>query len=383
MTTSQSRMDSDGSLERVYGSPWSAVWNGNLTYRDGNTFSSAPDFRHPKAHVYTAMLSRKMEDGGAFKAGRFLPIEIPGLGFLDGTQLDHVFSKEWRAGGLLAMRPDRIDLSMTSKEPVAAGYLTTEQGEHGKLYYSGTMAMLQSLYRGEADELALLYDHRMDLGPKLNLFATSQLNFDVGGARVHTGPRLTRLDFYGNSPILTSLSVRAGMSHYERADLAAERDLSGGSTAGFDAGFWRYFMGSNQRLPWNFTTDEEISYIDSPSQPHDALWRFSLSHNGFFWLHNLYLTASAYNVVSSQGKGVAFQGSASTPLWIDTLSLYLSSSAQYSSTDPGPKQLNVNDASARLNWRISKRWNFDAGVTQTYQSNITSTIGDGSLSYRW
>ncbi len=381
--TSQSRLDSDGSVERIHSGPWSAVWNGNMTYRDGNNFSSATDFRNPRAHVYTAMLSRKMNDGGSLRLGRILPTELSGIGFLDGGQLEHVYSPALRVGGLLAFRPDRVDLSLGTKEPLAAAYATTEQGTHGKFYYSGTLGLFQSMYRGALDEMAVLYDHRMDLGPKLNLYATTQLDFDVGAAQVHNGPRLTRFDFYGNSPVLPYLSFRSGLSHYERADIAAERDLSGGSLTGFDNGFWRYFVGSNQRLPWKFSTDEEISYINSGDQPSDALWRVSVSRSGLFLLPNAQVTVAVYNVTSTQGKGIAFQGTASTPLWTDRLSLYLASSAQYSSPDASPKNFDVNDASVRLNWRISRAWSFDAGVTQTYQSNITSTIGDGSLSYRW
>ena len=381
--STQSRLDADGSIERINASPWSAVWNGNLSYRDGNVVSSASDFRDPKAHVYTAMLSRKMDDGGSLRMGRFLPSEIPGLGFLDGGQLEHVTSPTLRIGGLFAFRPDRVDLGLGSKEPLAAAYATTERGAHGKLYYSGTLSLLQSMYRGALDEMAVLYDHRMDVGPKLNLFATSQLDFNVGAAQVHSGPQLTRLDLYGNSPVLPYLSFRAGLSHFQRPDIAAERDLSGGSLVGFDNGFWRYFVGSNQRLPWQLSTDEELSYLDSGSQSSDGLWRVSISRTGLLFLPNAQLTVAVYNVTSFQGRGIAFQGSASTPLWTDRLALYVASSGQYSSPDATTKHFDVNDASVRLNWRISKVWNFDACIAQTYQSNITSTIGDGSLSYRW
>src|SRR5258706_2552405 len=123
------------------------------------------------------MMARKNEDGGSLKLGRFLTSTLPGLGFLDGGQLEHVYSPQWRAGGVLAMRPDRIDLGLSTKEPLMAAYASTEQGTHGQLYYSGTLGMYQTFFRGVSDELALLIDHRADLGPKLNLFSSAQIDF--------------------------------------------------------------------------------------------------------------------------------------------------------------------------------------------------------------
>jgi hypothetical protein len=382
--TLESRLDSDGSIERLYASPWSAVWSGNLSYRDGNTSQTAPDYQHPKLNVYNAMMARKNDDGGTLKLGRFLPSELPGLGFLDGGQLDHVISPQWRTGGVLAMRPDRITLGLTSKEPFMAGYASTEQGTHGKLYYSGTLGMFHTIYRGKADELALLSDNRTDLGPKLNLFNSIQIDFNDGAEQAHKGPRITRLDFYGNSPITPTVSLRAGLSHFERPDIQAERDLTQGTTQGFDNGFWRYFVGANERLPFNFTLDEDLSTINSATSQTDQLWRLTISRFGFFFLPRGQISISAYNVTSAQGRGFGFQTTASTPLWTDKLSLNLSSSSQYSTPSNSPKNYNINDGSLHLSWRISKAWNADFGITQSYAGGkATSTIGDSSIGYRW
>jgi hypothetical protein len=303
---------------------------------------------------------------------------------LDGAQLDHVFSPTWRVGGVLAARPDRITLGPTTKEPLTSAYVSTEQGTHGKLYYSGTFGTYHTFYRGASDELAFLYDQRSDLGPKLNLFSSAQIDFNGGAQQVHKGPRLIRLDFFGNSPVTNYVNVRAGLSHFERPDDAAERDLSLGTTNGFDNGFWRYSMGANERLPWNFSLDEDLSVINSATSPTDQLWRLTLSRFGFFLLPRGQISVSAYNVTSAQGQGFGFQASASTPLGTDKVNLNLSSSSQYSSPSNSPKQYDINDASVRVNWRISKFWDADAGVTQSYAGGrITSTVADTSIGYRW
>jgi hypothetical protein len=380
---SQSRLDTSGSIERLNASPWSMVWNGNVTYRNGNEFATAPDYHSPKGHVYTAMLARKMDDGGIFELGRFVPNQLPGLGFLDGAHQEQVVSPSWRMGSLVGFRPDRVTLDVASKEPLAAAYATMEQGDRGHLYYSGTLGIFQSLYRGALDELAMLYDHRMELGPKLNFINTSQVNFDAGSAQIHGGPRLTRLDAGLNSPLLPFLSLRTGVSRYERPDTAAERDLSGGSLIAFSNAYWRYYAGANQRLPGRLTTDEEVSLINSENQSSDSFWRLSISRTGLFALPNAQVTIAVYNVASVQGRGYNIQGSVSTPLWMDKLFLTVSSDAQYSTPDNSAKSFAVNDASARLVWPISKAWSMDAGITQTYQSYITSTISDAALSYRW
>lgn len=380
------RVDSDGSIDRLWAGPWSVSWSGNVTYRNGNTFSSATDFRKPRLHVYRAMASRIMENEGFLRLGRLIPLSLPGLGYVDGGHLEQKHSDHWRWGTVLGVRPDPRDLNVAGRNPLASAYATLEAGERGRLYYSGTAGLLQTLFKGKADEFAVLYDQRSDLGPKLNLFATSQLNFNVGGAEIYKEPRLTRLDFYGVSPLASFLSLRSGMSHYERPDTAAERDLSGASnTASFtDTGYWRYWFGASQPLPLDLQTDEEIAYLRTGESYSKALWRFTLSRRGLWLMPQAQLSGTVYNLNQSvEGEGVGLLSSLYVPLLQGRLSLNGTAGFRYGAKVGESKKIRTNDLSAHLNWRLTSHWEVNVGIARAFQDYIASTVADAGINYRW
>jgi|CXWL01.1.fsa_nt_gi hypothetical protein len=378
-----SRLDVDGSIERLYGRPWSLAWSGNGTYRDASTPSTADDFQHPKPHVYRLMLSRKNADGGFMRMGRFFPMELPSLGYLDGIQAEKVISASVHAGAALGVRPDRITQGFASREKIGAVYGTLEKGQQRGLYYMGTLGLMHSYYYNKPDELALLYDQRSDLGPKLNFFGTSQFNFNAGAAQVHTKPRMTRANAMLNSPLTTWLSLRAGANHYEPIDVNAERDLAGGNNGYVNNGYWRYFTGSAQNMPGDISLDEDLSWTNTEGQFSQGLWRLTISRRGLPAMPNGFFSVTTYNLYNPAGPDYGNTVSCSLPFFNGDLNFDANAGFRYGPTSSLEKSFRASDVSGHVNWRINEAWMLDAGVTQTYQDEIKSFMVNAGLSYRW
>jgi hypothetical protein len=240
------------------------------------------------------------------------------------------------------------------------------------------------MYKGIGDELALLYDQRVDLGPKLNFYSTSQIDFNNGAAKVRNGPRLTRIDFYGNAPVAKFLGFRAGFSHYERPDINAERDLSGQENlSSFDKGTWRYWASSTQYLIWKLQLDEEVAVLRTPDNADQTLWRGGVTRRGFFFIPNAQITVSGYNLNKSEGEGYGGLLAALLPFLDNRLNINLLGGFRYSGKVGEPKKFRTNDFSVQGNWRITRAWELGFGFTRSFQDYIQTTIIDGSLAYRW
>lgn len=378
-----SRLDADGSIERLFARPWSFVWSGNVTYRDASTASTADDFRHPKPHVYRLMLSRKNSDGGFLRLGRFFPMELPNLGYIDGGQWEAPVSVAVKLGGVFGIRPDRITQGFSNREKIVAAYGSLETGEPRRFYLASTLGAMHTNYAGKADELALFYDQRADLGPKLNMYGTSQFNFNAGAAQEHTKPRLTRANIMLNSPLTQWVSFRAGANHYEPIDANAERDLAGGNNNYINNGYWRYYGGSAQNLPWDIGLDEDLSFTNTQGQFSQGLWRVSLSRRGLPRLPDGFFSLTVYNLYNPEGPDYGATVSVSAPLFNAKLNLDGNAGYRYAPISAGARRFRASDFSVHANWRISDSWTADTGATQTFQEDIKSFMVNGGLSYRW
>lgn len=379
-----SRLDTDGGVERIAGGPWSFLWSGNASYRTGNTFSTSPDYRRVEPHIFQTMLSRRGNKGGFARLGRILPYELSGLGYVDGLQLETHASDIFRFGLIGGAKPNRTDLSFSGDEVLGGGYATAEAGQQRHVYYSGTLGFFHTTFKGNPDELAMLYDQRVDLGPKFNFYSNTQIDFDAGAARVHSGARMTRMDFYGNAPLLPYFTARAGFSHYERPDIAAERHLSGeDNLSSFDNGTWRYFVNFTESIPWNFQLDQEVTILKSPDNTSQTLWRGGITHRGFFFMPDALISFSGYNlnIAEGDGYGVLFNGS--FPFLSNRLNINVTSGAKYSGKIDEPKRTTLSDFSTQVYWRMTKSWDISLVFSKSYQDYIQSTVVDMSLGYRW
>jgi hypothetical protein len=376
------RLNTSGSVERLNGRPWSLVWSGDVSYRDSNSFRGATDFRRVRGHLYQAVLARRLDDGFV-RFGRILPVELPGFGEVDGAQVETRADGPFKVGGVVGMRPDRIDLNFSGREPLAAAYSSLEAGTRGRWYYSGTLGVLQSLFRGTRDELAVLYDQRSDFGPKLNLFGTSQINFDEGGGR-GAGTQLSRLNVYATSPLIPPVTLRAGIDRFERPDTRAERDLFGSNpNIPINITYRRYWVGADHALPIDLYLTEEVGFLDTGDSFSQSLWRVTLGHTGLPWLPQAMINATVYNIDNAEANGEGGILTATLPLLNGRLLTNIGVGARDAALKFGNKVVKLTDASGQVLWRVTSHWEARLTISEALLNRFSSTVINSALNYRW
>ncbi|MFA6317220.1 MAG: hypothetical protein WC943_07365 [Elusimicrobiota bacterium] len=379
---SSTRLDSHGSMEKLFGSAWAFAWSGGASYRDGRPFSSSDDFRRVKPRFHRLSLTRKAE-GSLLRLGRFFPAELPGLGYLDGAQGELRVFPGLRLGAALGARPDRLNNNLSGAERLAAAYGTFEKGSPRGFYYAGTLGVLGTSYRGRADELAFLFQQRADLGSRLGLTGSGQVDLDAGGGRLGRGPRLTRLNTVVESLLTEGLSLRAGADRYEPLDVAAERALSGGSTDYLANNYWRYWLGGSQTLPWGLSVDEELSFTESMRTFAPGLWRVGLTRRGLAGLSDATLRVTGYNLHNPLGPDYGGTAAVFLPFFGGRLALDANTSLRHGPNSSGGRGLRFVDASAHLRWAVTAAWSADLGASRSFVGEGGSSAVNSGLAYRW
>lgn len=375
---------SSGTLDRIDGSDWSFEWSGDLAYRSGDAYSNHPDYEEPRLDLYSGSFRHPLAEDGFLRLGRFLPREFPGIGYVDGIQGQIRHDEHLSLGTIAGFKPDRYDLDFSVDEPLMAGYATYEAGKRPGPYYSGTAGILGSLYDGQADRLALLLDQRASIGHLFTLYSTAELDFDVGGAQTRTSTNLTRLDVTAVSRLSSGLTFRAGVDHWERPDNRAERDLLiYEDDRYFDDGYWRYWVGSDQGLPWNLRLSEELSYIDSDIYDYDPRWRVGLTHTELFGWQGASMTATIYNLGTETIDGYGSRLSAYLPLINHKLFVQPMAGFQMSEVDPQDQEFDLTYLSIRVNGRLSTNWSLFGGFTHSYGDQVDSTLLNLGIRYKW
>jgi len=363
-----------GSLERIGGTPWALRWFGNLSYRSGSAFDDS-DLKGERLDVYELSFARKLDGGGLLKLLRFLPTQLPAAGYLDGLQWEQPSGDTWRLGVLAGLKPDRLDLAPSTKEPTAAAYATWDSGRQ-----SGTVGLLGSLFEGELDRTALLIDHSLLPTPGVTLLTSAEVDFDVGAGVARSGTRLTRFDFSGRAQVTAPLALRAGVHHYERLDNRAERDAIGSvDPALFDTGYWRYSVGGDWYVVPTFSLDGEVAVIRPSEQDSGLHWRAGATYLDAFGVRGASLGVSVYNLANG-GSGYGGQLRGSLPLgnW------YVLAYAGFRTIDEtGGDTFDVTDVSARVEYRWSRHWTAFAAVTLLGGDGLDSTLLELGLDYRW
>ncbi|MFQ5653750.1 MAG: hypothetical protein ACE5GW_03345 [Planctomycetota bacterium] len=382
---SRSRLTSNGSLERIAGAPWSLQWSGDLSFRTGSGFSGSADNEDLRFDLTQLTVSRQRADGGFLRLGRFLPPELPAVGYLDGTQMEWILSEKLHAGAMLGYKPARRDLEFSAEEPTAVGYASVRTKPSEPFSYSGTLGVLGSLFEGNSDRLALLLDQRATLNRALSFFWTSEVDVDVGGAETRSGASLSRLDVSVAAPIVPQLAVRAGADHFQRPDTQAERDALGilADDSLFDGGFWRYWVGSSQRLPGKIRVDEEVSFIRGIDAGDTPRWRVTANRTGLPLLPTSVLTVGVFNLVGADAEGFGVQVSTITPALDGSLSIRPSAQLRFVETAQNPDSFLVGDLSVHLDWWLTPEWSTSLGFSQSYGDNVATTVLFMSVSYVW
>jgi hypothetical protein len=381
---SVTHLGSSGSLDRIEGSDWSFEWSGDLAYRDGDAYRYHPDYQEPRLDLYTGSFQRPLADDGFLRLGRFLPRELPGIGYVDGIQGQIQHDEHISLGAVAGFKPDRYNIDPSADEPLLVGYATYEAGKLPGPYYSGTAGILGSLYEGQSDRLALLFDQRASLGPLFTLYSTAEVDFDAGGAQTRTGTNLTRLDVSAVSRLSSDLSFRAGLDHWERPDTRAERDLLlYDDDRYFDDGYWRYWVGSDQGVFWNLRLSEEVAFINSDTYDYDPRWQVGLTHTDLFDWQGASVTATTYNLAVEGMDGYGVRLSAYLPLWNHKLSIHPLAGFRTVDVEPQSREFELTYLSMRLNGRLSHNWSLFGGFTHSYGDRVDSTLLDFGLRYAW
>ncbi len=376
------RAESDGTVERIAGSAWSFVWSGNGSYRDGNRSSASDDFRKGRVHAQRLMLSHPLMEKGFLRLGRFFSNELPGLGTVDGAAAQVPLGKV-KVGAVAGARPDRRYQDFSAREKMGSVYVSADAGTPGERSYGVTAGVLRTLWNGRPDELAFLLDQRADFGPLLGVYESAQI--DAGDAAVHEGPRLTRFDLSLNSAPRENLTLRGGVNHFEPIDMAAERALSGMDPALYiDNGYWRWWTGSAQTLPWGLGLDEEISWTNTGGRFLPGLWRATLSRTGLPRMPYGRVYATLYNLNNPAGADHGGSTGLTAPFLEGKLTFDASAGFRYDRGDQqAGRRWRAGDASLRMDWRPNLTWSVDLAATRVWQGAIHSTSLSGGVSYRW
>ena len=201
----RSLFDSSGSVERIKGTGWSFRVGRRPVVSRRRRHAIQPRLPGTSPGSLHGLLSTPPGRRGiSRRGGRFLPHELPAVGYVDGFQGEKRWTDHVRAGVLAGLKPGRQDLAASVDEPMAGAYTTVEAGRRDGRYYSGTVGLLGSLYNGSTDRLSVLLDQRAGTGPLLTVYSTAEVDLDVGSAQNRTGTRLTRLDL---SPVSTTYAV--------------------------------------------------------------------------------------------------------------------------------------------------------------------------------
>ena len=381
---SMTRIGSRGSVERLAGQPWSLLWSGDVSYRDGHAFRAHDDYQDVRVDWRSLHLQRKFEDGSFLRLGRFLPYELPSVGYLDGAHGEVALTENVSLGSMLGLKPKRDDLDFSADEPTFVSYATVEAGSSDSVHFSGTGGLLTSLFEGDPDRLAFLLDQRLAVHPKLSLHASTEVDVDIGGAETRDGVELTRLNVHAISPLTSILTVRGGVDHYQRPDTQSERDLLPfEDDALFDRGYWRYWVGSSQNLPLRLRLDEELSFTDAPTDDFTVRWRLSLSREGIFALESARVTITVYNLEGSTLEGYGGRIYATVPLLNGRLVLSPALGFRLAEVDPDDDDFDLTDLSMQADWRISPSWSTYARLSHTFGEGVQATLLDMGLVWSW
>jgi hypothetical protein len=380
---SATRLSSFGGRERIEGSAWSFEWSGDLRYRAGDAYLSHPDYQEPHLDLYQAMLQRPLGEDGFLRFGRFVPFELPAIGYVDGLQGQVRPGEHTRIGVVGGLKPNRIDLDASTDEPFVAPYAMLTAGPRDGRHYSGAVGLLNSYYQGEIDRLALLFDQRAGLAKGLTLYSTAVVDFDVGASQTRSGTRLTQLDVSAVSEVSSFLTLRAGVDHWERPDRQAERALVPfPDERFFDNGYWRYWVGSSQNIPWNLRLAEEVGFIESDTVDGDVRWQVSATRSGLGGWQDASVTVAVYNLIAYENHGYGCRVSGYLPLNKGTV--IVQPAAGFRVLQAAPAQdISLSYLFVGLDGRLSRHWNLFGGVTYFSGDDVGSTLFELGLGFAW
>jgi hypothetical protein len=362
-------------------------YSGEVNYKDGNAYKGETDYQEANLTLYSAFIQGNFQKEAFVRAGRFLPAEIYSFGYLEGVQYQRRLGKKFKVGAVGGYKPDPFNLNSNSEQPTTTQYLSMELGQRRSLYLTSLVGIHHTLFKGKLDRRTVLLDQQLGFSSKINLQALAEIDFDVHhSTRSDSGMLLSRLNLLANLYPFRFFSLRGGMERSQRPDTLAERNLFGGPVSDdiFNQIFERYWGGATINLPFNFSSDGDLSYYKETngnlSPPH---WRGTLTRRGLPFLPFGSLSASAYNIVEND---VDFLGGVSTvyvPIADGRFNIFGSYGTRQFSKPDFSKEWQSTDYSVQLDWRVSKKISIRGGLTHTFPVYLESDLFDATVEYRW
>jgi len=391
------RVRTSGSLDRIDATPWAIEWAAEVSYRAGDGLERTRNWENLRAEVFQLSLFRRFEDRGFIRLGRFLPRELPAVGFLDGAHGEASLAGDFlRVGAMVGLQPSLDRLRPSLDEPLAAAYVSVAAGEPSEVRYYGTLGVLGSLSEGHPDRLAILLDQRLDAGA-FGVASTSAVDLDVDPDDSREGARLTRWNLLGTWDAAPWLRLGAGLDRFEVPDTGGEREASDPGFLSedelFDGGYWRYYGRATLRFPEEISLDAEASFTDEDGGAEDAVrGSLALTRVGLPGAPLGSITLAVYNLRSVEASGWGGRLSALVPLLDDQLSLQPAISVRY--TEHGTsgarffdategERLSFVDASLRAQWVISRAWTLFGGAAYGHTGDEGRLLVDVGVTWRW
>ncbi len=381
----RTRLSTSGNVQRMDGTPWAFEWSGDLFYRDGSGYEDVDDYQEIDVELYQFSLYRRFEDKGLVRAGRFLARELPAVGYIDGLQGESQVSESVRAGVLFGFKPTRDDLEPTFKELMLAPYATFEAGDGATTRYSLTAGLMATLYEREADRLAILIDQTGRMG-NFSLYSSSEIDFDVGGFESRDVARITRWNLSSHWSETWVGTLRAGLDHFELADIEAQRDLVPeivlDESEYIDNGYWRYWLGATQQLGEHWTITEEVSYTLSDSSD-GFRWMAGIARRGLFGVRDASISVDVYNLLGDDVAGYGGRAAAYFPIRQHEIYLQPSVSFRSVEADISSQEFTVTDFALHGHWVLGPNWRATAGVTYGVTDDFDRLLVDVGLVLTW
>ena len=375
------RLSSAGGIDRLGGTPWAVRWSGTLSARGGDAFEGSV-LDGTRLDVFELLATRRGESG-VLTLGRFVPRALSNVGYVDGALGERALGGGLSMGGILGLKPTRNNLTPSLDEPLGVIYGTLTSGKPRETYYSGTLGVLGSFFEGNADRLALLADQHLSIGTRFDLNASFEVDFDVGGAAVRSGTRLTYADLNFNANLSRALTLRAGFDHYEKLDTRAERSALGVTDPVlYDSGTWRYWVGSSHQLPASLRLATEFAIVDTPQTGQTPHWRVMLTRYGLLSTPQASATLTVYNLEGELVSGLGGQLSGYLPLQDGRITLQPSLGFRAFDSEVAGS-FTITDLRLHAEYRAGQRWSFQGGVTYMFGEAADLLAVELGLRYRW
>jgi len=373
-----SRVELNSGWERVGGSSWSFLMDGQASYRSGPAYQGTLDFEEVRGDVYRLVAEGPLGESGFARVGRFAPSELTSFGFMDGALLQ-IKTGNWRWGALGGARPVGTERRPSTDRPTAGIYAGHRAGLGRRARTEGTMGVMADYFKGELDRLAFLWDERTQLSARTSVSASAEVDKNVTDSTGVPSAQWTRLNVTGRWTPGRLFSLSAGVDRHESGLPRPSDGAAGSATV---RRYLRYWAGAGQSLGAGWRADGDVSIYAASTDEAPPLWRAGLTKTGLPGMRGGYLNANIYNVDGGGIKGLGAQASAGLPMWRGRLYVAPSARARNAAREGEEKKWALVDAALRADWRADPLTLF-AGVTRVDSEPSRATLMETGVEIRW